>query len=295
MNFFTRNRRPSFPPARRRTQLVVISAISDGELSGAEELLDSLSTYLDCSYEVIFADDATTDGAHERLLDLGCWVVRNPTKLHLSGLNLSLRRAIFEGYRLFDAPIFLKIDPDALIIGHGLMDFVSRRFDSSPTAGLLGTFKLDWNGETRDLSYWREVMLRRKKDFNEVFDLAVRNGYEPGDGVQGGAYFFSRGCLSQIIRAGWLEGRGGYQPSINRFESIAEDSLFTMLVYASGYVAEDIGGPGQPFGLWDKGLPMPPEELIRQGRLVTHALKYRDEASLNARRYFRDLRYRARC
>lgn len=290
MKWFRVQPQPDFPRARSRTDLVVISAVSDGEWSGVEDLLDSLRTYIDCRYEVVFADDASSDGTHERLLDSGCWVVRNPSKLRLAGLNLSLRRAMLEGYRLFDAPLFLKIDPDALIIGPGIMSAVREHFDASPATGLLGTYKIDWNGAPRDLSYWRDQMLRRSADFQEVLDLAMHAGYEPGDGVQGGAYFFTRTCLSRMIAAGWLEGRGGYQPSIEHAYRISEDTLFTMLVYASGHIAKDIGGPGQPFGLWDKGLPMAPEELVRQGRLVTHAIKYADETSLAARHYFRLLR-----
>ncbi len=292
MKWFRIQPQTQFPRARRRTDLVVVSAVSDGEWPGVEDLLDSLRTYIDCRYEVVFADDATSDGTHEQLLDSGCWVVRNPTKLRLAGLNLSLRRAMLEGYRLFDAPLFLKIDPDALIIGPDIMSAVRSRFDASPATGLLGTYKIDWNGAARDLSYWRDQMLRRSADFRDVLELARRAGYEPGDGVQGGAYFFTRKCLSHIISAGWLEGRGGYQPSIEHAHRISEDTLFTMLVYASGHIAEDIGGPGQPFGLWDKGLPMPPQELVRQGRLVTHAIKYLDESSVAARAYFRQLRQR---
>ena len=291
-NFLDRLRpkRPVFPHARRRCDLVVVSAISDGEWLGMEDLLDSLATYLDCDYEVVVADDVTTDGSHERLLDAGCWVVRNPEKLYLAGLDLTLRRAFFEANRLFEAPIYLKIDPDALVIGTGLMAALNAAFSTDPKIGLLGTYQIDWNGEQRDLSYWKQQMIRRRKDLGKPYDLAIRNGYQIGDGVQGGAYALSRSCLDTIIRHGWLHGSDNYHPSGIKGLHVAEDSLIAMLTYAAGYLAADIGGPGQPFGLWYPGMPMSPMELVAQNRLVTHAIKYRDEASIAHRKFFRERR-----
>lgn len=286
--------RPEFPRARRNTDLVVVSAASDGEWLGVEDLLDSLATYLDCDYEVVIADDATTDGTYRRLLDAGCWVVRNPAKCHLAGLDLTLRRAFLEAHRLFESPIFLKIDPDALVIGTGLLSALHTEFSADPKTGLLGTYQIDWNGEPRDLSYWRARMIRRRKELGKPYDMAITNGYQIGDGVQGGAYAISYSCLDTIVREGWFNGKNGYRPSRTKGQQIAEDSLITMLTYAAGFRAQDIGGPGQPFGLWYPGLPMPPCELVSQNRLVTHAIKYRDPESLAARAYFRERRNRVK-
>lgn len=279
--------RTTFPLARRRCDLVIVSAASDGEWLGVQELLDSLATYLDCNYEVVVADDATTDGTYESLLDAGCWVVRNPQKLYLAGIDLTLRRAFLEAHRLFESPIYLKIDPDALVIGTGLLNALQTVFSADPKIGLLGTYHIDWNGEPRDLRYWRDRMIRHRKDLGKPYDMAIRNGYQLGDGVQGGAYAVSHNCLDTIIRHGWFHGKNDYHPSIIKGQHVAEDSLIAMLTYAAGFRAQDIGGPGQPFGIWDVGLPMPPEELVRQSRLVTHAIKYKDAASLEARNFFR--------
>jgi hypothetical protein len=270
--------------------MVIVSAASDGEWSGVEDMLDSLATYLDCDYEVVVVDDATTDGTYERLLDAECWVVRNPEKLYLFGLDLTLRRAFLEAHRLFDAPIILKIDPDALVIGPGLHGALKTAFAIQPQVGLLGAFNIDWNGEARDLSYWAERMARRRENLGEPLDIALRNGYAIGDGVQGGAYALSRDCLDGIVKRGWMHGGGGYRPGIIKGHQVAEDSLITMLTYAGGFKAADIGGPGQPFGIWDIGLPMPPEELVRQNRLITHAIKYQDEVSVSQRDFFRKRR-----
>lgn len=290
MKHFLDHLRPSriaFPAARRRCDMVIVSATSDGEWLGVEDLLDSLATYLNCDYEVVVADDVTTDGTYERLLNAGCWVVRNPEKMYLSGIDLTLRRAFIEAHRLFDAPFFLKIDPDALVIGRDLSQALRAGFEADPAIGLLGTFRIDWNGEKRDLSYWKARMNRRRKDFKRVLEAAEKNGYQVGEGVQGGAYALSSSCLDQIIRSGWMHGKDGYAPSTIKGQHVAEDSLITMLVYAAGFRAADFGGPGQVFGNWDVGLPMPPEELLRQNRLVAHSIKYRDTVALAARDFFR--------
>ena len=285
-----RTERLSFPAARRHCDLVVVSAASDGEWLGVQDLLDSLATYLDCDYEVVIADDATTDGTYSRLLDAGCWVVRNPNKLYLAGVDLTLRRAFVEAHRLFESPIYLKIDPDALVIGTGLLQALQSAFNGQPKTGLLGTYHIDWNGEARDLGYWSERMTRRRKDLGKPYDLALCNGYKMGDGVQGGAYALTHACLDTIIRRGWLHGKDGYRPCRIKGQQVAEDSLITMLSYAAGFEAQDFGGPDQPFGIWHVGLPMPPEELIKQNRLVTHAVKYSDELSVQVRNFFRQRR-----
>ncbi len=282
--------RNASPVARRRCDLVFVMAVADGEWVGVEDLLDSLHTYLDCDWQLIAVDDATRDGSYEKLLDAGCWVVRNPEKLYLAGVDLSLRRGFQEALRLFDSPIIVKIDPDALVIGPGLHQALAETFAANPQCGLLGTFRVDWNGELRDLSYWRERMARRRKDLGKPLSLALDNGYALGEGVQGGCYALHRRCLEKIGAAGWLAGADGYQPSLIKGQHIAEDSLIALLTYAAGYEAGEFGGPGQPLGIWDVGLPMPPEELVRQARIVTHALKYQDASSMLARAFFRQRR-----
>ena len=279
--------RPDFPLARRRCDLVVVSAASDGEWTGLEDLLDSLATYLDCNYEVVIADDVTTDGTCERLLDAGCWVVRNPQKLYHAGNDLTLRRAFLEAHRLFESPIFLKIDPDALVIGPGLLSALRTAFGADLKTGLLGSYRLDPNGELRDMSFWRDRMVQRRKDLGEPYDMAIRNGYQVGDGVQGGAYALSHNCLDAIISHGWFHGENGYQPSPVKGQHVSEDHLIVMLAAAAGFSTQDFGGPGQSFGISYRGLPMPPEELVKQNRLVTHCIKYKDETSLEQRNYFR--------
>lgn len=279
-----------FPKARRKCDLVIIFAAANGEGLGIDDLLDSFQTYLTCDYEIVVADDATTDGTYERLLKAGCWVVRNPEPQYLWGLDVTLRRAFVEAHRLFDSPIYLKIDPDALVIGSGLESALTAAFKAYPGAGLLGAYHFNSLGQVRDLSYWKDRMLKVRTQLGKPLKLAIQNGYKVGDGVQGGAYAISRGCLDRLVGAGWLRGAEGYSPPTTKQHCVAEDSLITMLTYAAGFQVGEIGGAGQSFAVAAVGLPMQPDELVRQNRIVTHAMKYQDEASLLARTFFRSRR-----
>ncbi len=285
-----RNKYEPPPPARRRCDLVVVVAVSDGEWTGVEDLFESLETYVTCDYEIVCVDDATSDGTYEKLLASGVWAVRNPEKLYLWGNDLTVRRGFYHAVNLFESPIYLKIDPDALIIGHGLYEAMAAKFEESGGTGLIGTFRLDWNGEPRNFEYWRNHMYRVKEELGEPFSMAVRNGYVVGEGIQGGAYAMSRSNLEAINSNGWLQQSRGYDPPRVKGRRVAEDHLISMLTFASGFGIAEFGGPGQPFGLWDVGLPMLPGELVEQGRLVTHAIKYSDPVSLDCRAFFKNKR-----
>jgi hypothetical protein len=262
-------------------------AVSDGEWEDVVDLLDSLRAYVGCSWRAVCVDDATRDGTNALLREAGCHVIRNAKKLHLYGNHVTLFRGLREALRTFDAPLVVKIDPDALVIGAGLRVALSTAFAAHPLCGLLGAFHVDWNGTQRDMSFWQKRMTRRRADLGEPLRRARANGYLLGDGVQGGCYALRRPCLAAIERAGWLDGADGFRPSAVRGKQVAEDHLITMLTYAAGYTVGELGGPGQAFGLSNDGLPAPPEKLVSEGRLVVHALNHRDEAAPAARDFFR--------
>ena len=289
IRFFKTSTPPPMPRARRRCDLVLLFAVSNGEWLGVEDLLDSFETYLDCDYQVVAMDDATSDGTYEKLVEKNIWAARNPEKLGLYGLDVTIRRAFHNAWTLFDAPVYVKIDPDAMLIGPGLATVLSQAFAPDPNAGIAGTYKIDWNGEPRDLSFWKQRFKESgQASFGEPLRMALKNGYELGDGVQGGCYAIRGECVARMAELGFLDKWD--HPNHVKGLQVAEDSIMTMLTYAAGFTGIDIGGPGQSFGIWDVGLPMPPEELVRQNRIVTHAMKYTDEASLAARDYFRERR-----
>lgn len=274
---------------RRRVEVVVLICVAEGEWLGVEDLLQSCELYLDADFDVVLVDDYTQDGTYEKLQDTGHWVLRNPEKRGLEGLDWTFRRGLKQVLEMYDTPLVLKIDPDALILGRGLIHAIRSAIAERPRAGIGGTYKFDWNGERRDFEFWAQRMTRMRSRLEPALSLAEANGYELGSGVQGGAFFLTRNCLEKLDEMGLLSG---FHPPYERRNRIAQDHLTTMLAYAAGFEAIDLGGPDQAFGLWDKGLPMPPEQLMAQGRLITHAMKYKDAESLAARSYFRALRER---
>lgn len=278
----------SIPLARRRCDLVVLFAVANGEWPGVADLIDSLETYLDCDYQVLALDDVSTDGTYERLLDMGLWVARNPEKCGYYGLDLTIRRAFHNAVRLFDAPIYLKIDPDALVIGPGLLGALRDVFSGSVNTGIAGTFKVDWNGVRRTWGFWEDQMKRLANDLGEPLNQALRNGYELGSSVLGGCYAVSGPCLNRIAALGYLDRWDNTHRQKGSF--LAEDVCMTMLSYAAGYAAIDMGGPGQPFAIWHPGLPMGAGQLVEQRRIVAHAIKYHDDESKSVREYFRGRR-----
>ncbi len=274
------------PAGRRRCDLVAVFAVCDGEWVGVEDLLESLDTYLDCDYEVVAVDDATTDGTYELLLEKPIWVVRNPTRMRLQGNAITLQRAFHRAVGLFESSLYLKMDPDTLVIGPGLEDAMQEKFSEDPTLGLIGTYEIDWNGGHRSFEFWRERFLSERERLGQPLREALRNGYPLGFGVQGGAYCLTGECLRSIDRRGWLTD---WHPPHSRDDYIPEDHLMTMFTYGDGRRIGEFGGPGQPFGLWHLGLPTTPDDLLAQGRLVAHALKF-DPESLETREFFRNRR-----
>jgi len=59
-------------------------------------------------------------------------MVRNPRKIGPPGLGISLRRGHARALELFDCPVHFKIDPDALLIGPGLVEAVTGHFAAHP-------------------------------------------------------------------------------------------------------------------------------------------------------------------
>ncbi|MDA9981318.1 hypothetical protein N9H39_00965 [Gammaproteobacteria bacterium] len=162
-------RKPSYPPVtkpRKKCDLVFFIAFSDGELVGIEDLLESFECYLDCSYEVVLANDCTTDGTAEKLTDAGHWFLYNPKKMGWEGNSFTIRRAAKCASELLDAPFYIKLDPDALMIQSGLLSQLTTFSRENPKAGLFGNYLFTPTGESRDFSHWENRMLQYQDNYN---------------------------------------------------------------------------------------------------------------------------------
>jgi len=174
--------------------------------------------------------------------------------------------------------VLLRLDADALMIGDGLPDLAGAYFATNPGVGMLGSYRTGADGATRD---WAPAarMLRRERGLRgldqpktrrllrRLYASARAQGYLPGEHALGGAYLHSRAAVLAIHERGWL-CLDDLAPS-----RLGEDHIFGLLTRAAGFAIADFGGPDGPLALRWKGLPSAPEELLLQGKLVTHSVR----------------------
>jgi hypothetical protein len=186
----------------------------------------------------------------------------------------------------------LKIDTDALVIAPFAAQ-VARLFHDHPTAGMAGAYRFTPNGDRRDFAPWRELandlssawisdrtrQLRAGRRspmalhgapaaMRRAAQLALRNGYQPGENIQGGAYGLSIKAIREMNAASLLN-----EPLNWLNTALGEDVLVPMLVKAAGLELHDAAGNGDPFGVRYKGLPDTPAELISRGYAIIHSVK----------------------
>jgi hypothetical protein len=172
----------------------------------------------------------------------------------------------------------LRLDSDAVLLGPGLDDIVVDRFESDPSCGLLGAYRLGRDGGTRDFNPARRAIrresgwagLRRpatRRALRELLKVADRNGYEVGEHALGAVVALRPAMLEHWRESGWL-GVDGLEMS-----SLADDWLLGLATRAAGYILDDLAGPGDPIAVEWRGLPDSPEALLADGVLATHSVR----------------------
>jgi hypothetical protein len=186
----------------------------------------------------------------------------------------------------------LKIDTDALIIAP-FAGQIARLFHDDPQAGMAGAYRFTPNGEARDFTPWRELTsdlasawigdrarqarAGRQSPFalhgapaamRRVAQQALRQGYEPGENLQGGAYAISIRTVCEMDKSGLLA-----DPLIWLHTALGEDVLVPMQTKAAGFGLRDAAADGEPFGIRYRGLPDAPAKLISRGFSIIHSVK----------------------
>jgi hypothetical protein len=187
------------------------------------------------------------------------------------------------GYRWvlerYEPRILLRLDADALLIGHGLEASAEQAFAESPTVGLLGACRIGPDGGTRDPSwaarhFRAEVGLRgrlhprRRSTLQYFLRIAHQNDYVDGESALGGAYIHSYQAVSRICKQGWFS-----QPWLAS-SKLGEDHIMSLLTIAAGYEFGEFSGPTDPMALKLQGLPAHPADLLAARKLVTHSVRY---------------------
>ena len=192
--------------------------------------------------------------------------------------------------------ILLRLDVDALMTGPGLADAALDFFSKNPGVGVIGSYRIRTDGEIRDWSWGArrirtETGLRgmvhpaQRKLMRELVSLARANGYVPGEHALGAGLIHSLAAADNIFARGWNQ-----LPALST-SRLGEDMIMGLLAVAAGYPMADFGRPEDPLALKWRGLPAHPKELLAEGKLIVHSVRYWDDLKeAEIRQIFRDAR-----
>lgn len=250
-----------------------------------DDVLDTVASVIHYTQRpriiVVIDDAAGADGiAQVRALRSDAVVIPAPPEAQgtLGGLWVKLAA----GYRWvlsrYEPRIVLRLDADALLIGHGLESKAEQVFAGDPAVGLLGSYRIGPDGGLRDSS-WAATRLRAevglrgfrhprcRLHLRRFLDLARSRGYVDGESALGGAYIHSYEAAARIYERGWFK-----QPWLAS-SRLGEDHLMALLTVAAGYRIADFGGPADPLAIKWEGLPAHPSDLLASGKVVTHSVR----------------------
>jgi len=259
--------------------LVLCVSVGPGEVLGALDILDAGRCYLDGHYRVVVVDDTGGSSLWWRLRAYDeVDYLRNWRRHGLRHLLRSIQKAYRHVLAHYDGAAVLTLDSDALITGPGLSADTLSYLRAHAEAGILGSTR--WR--EREDAYWGAKLERNIEHWRDAVEKARRWGYRLGESALGGAYVLSRSCLEDMDRAGYLSRHPAG-------ERIACDVVFSLFARSLGYEIHDLAGPGQPFALAWRGLPIPKEAIVAQEKKVIHSVKFGVD-DLRIRGYFARIR-----
>lgn len=281
--------------AREHRRIGVVLPVGRRDAEAAFDTLASALYHLDDSRIIVVVDDSGGQAEFAaRVRAISREIVVLPAPPRAPGGLGGLWVKIASGYQwLLDRyrpDIILRLDADALIIGTGLEECATRKFAENPEAGLLGSYRIDSNGQRRDWS-WPARRLgieagvrglrhpQRRRQLHLLMALARQRGYVDGEHALGGGYIHSFNAAHDILLNGWLR-----QPCFAT-SKLGEDHIMGLLTVAAGYRIADFARPEDPMAMKWRGLPSHPDKLLADKKLVTHSVRAwetLDEAEIRA-------------
>ncbi len=272
---------------------------------GAEQALDTLNSiehYLGSNCTIVVVDDHTTDGTYEALLSVvrPNWIlIRNPHSRGIEGLIRTLADGFLKALESTQSKIILRLDQDALITNHGLLEAILEYTKVNSTIGIFGVYREDYNRPRSFESHRRLInselfgirrLIRGKPFWVRILANAEKRGYRRGDNVFGGAYLITRTCLERLKSFGALD-----VPNYFRSQ-LMEDVYFSMATVAVDLDMGHFAAPDGPLCLEWRGLPKPARDLWAENFMVVHSVDKghntgpEDNGGLSAREVFRQIR-----
>jgi hypothetical protein len=289
--------------SRPNVDLIVVMPVGPREtLDAVCDTVESVRYYSGPSRRIIVLDDsgsALGRQIQERIPEV--LVLQHSSASHHSvngKLYMGLSRAMMYALDHFDFHVLLKLDVDALMTGLRPEAIAIEHFRQHPTTGMLGSYRVDCNGDARSFGYWEarfraEMRLhrylispRRRRAIRGIVARARTHGYELGENCQGGAYFISAACIQQLVSAGLLA-----MPELAD-SPIAEDIIFPLLIRSVGLELGDLATGSLPLGLRYLGLPDAPHRLLDRGKKIVHSVRFwEDMTEAQVREAFRAARW----
>lgn len=261
----------------------VAVVIPAGPADDAPDTVASVLHYLTELALVVVVDDTNGGAGMDALRELGPPVTVIPAPNARPGKFGGLWTKICAGFRYalenaeFD--LLIRMDADALMIGPGLAAEAARRFAAEPGLGMLGSYRIGPDGGQRDFAPAERLLSREigprglrhpglRTLLGRLVDEAREHGYVMGEHALGGL------CVARVELMRSLSRRGLLDSLDLELSRAGEDHIFALLCRAAGFSLGDFGGPGDPLALRWKGLPSAPEQLLDEGRLATHSVRF---------------------
>jgi hypothetical protein len=269
--------------------IIVIPVGPTCKINFVLDTLSSIQHYVHCNYKVIISDDSQNSSVHDEVMRGFPDVIILKTKRSYGkglGLYVALSRAYSFALDEFDFAALLRLDTDALIIGHNPQTPIIEYFKNHPLIGMAGRYVKGLHSPDDFGNVWdnggRQLIVAIAKVFTRYFlrhpfifwrvrrllFRAINNGYELGELIFGGAYAFSHSCLETLRKNNLLPLK--YVPSA----PLEEDHFFTLLVISAGFGVGDLATGGGPFACTWKGLPASPQVLHEANKKIIHSTRF---------------------
>ena len=193
--------------------MVVVIPVGPNEHSPfIVDTIRSLMHYSRYSYKIILSDDSQKNiGDEIQVIYPDIDVLKTGKNMgSMCGLYISLANAYNYALQKFDFRLLLKIDTDALIIGNEFEKEAFRLFDENPMMGIAGQYPLDYYNNPWDIKFPKDRILNGTTSWKfikrpignyflrKLYRKAIKNGYNAGESVFGGAYFMNRALLEKL-------------------------------------------------------------------------------------------------
>ncbi len=243
------------------------------------DTLDSVDYYSVPERRLLLLDNSGRDSGREFIGRPRTEVVVTPWRGTHGALYLSLSAGFKAAlHQPFD--VLLRLDTDALIAGSGYEARAAEYFAKHPRTACLGSHRTSYDGGVRSFAWARRQLarylvraaVRHPRSAAHVGVLvgrAIRHGYEPGEGVMGGACLYSQRAVCALSRAGLLSDHALARTGLE------EDHIFALAPRSLGFEFDEFGSRDDdlPMGVKWIGLPASPEELISKGKQIIHSTR----------------------